>query len=207
MVTKVQRWGNSQGLRLSKALLAEAGVEIGDEVEVVVRDGELVLSPVRRVRGRHDLAKLVAKLQEYPGFASVSSDYFNNTPSLDIEIRRDQARTYGVSEARILSLLRTAYSQNYVYLIKKSDDQYQVILEVEDEARSKPEDLSLLYIKSDDGENLVPLSVLVDWKQTLGPQSVNHLNQFTSVTISFNLKPGVPIGASLSQCMPMWRDL
>jgi antitoxin MazE len=62
MVTKVQRWGNSQGLRLSKALLAEAGVEIGDEVEVVVRDGELVLSPVRRVRGRHDLADLVARL-------------------------------------------------------------------------------------------------------------------------------------------------
>jgi HAE1 family hydrophobic/amphiphilic exporter-1 len=87
-----------------------------------------------------------------------------------------------------------AYSQNYLYLIKKSDDQYQVILEIQDESRSKPEDLALLYIKSDDGKNLVPLSVLVTWKHTLGPQTVNHLNQFTSVTISFNLKPGVPIG-------------
>lgn len=139
-------------------------------------------------------AKLTAKLQEWPGFASVSSDYFSNTPSLDIAIRRDQARTFGVSEARILALLRTAYSQNYLYLIKKSDDQYQVILEIQDESRSKPEDLALLYIKSDDGKNLVPLSVLVTWKHTLGPQTVNHLNQFTSVTISFNLKPGVPIG-------------
>jgi HAE1 family hydrophobic/amphiphilic exporter-1 len=143
----------------------------------------------------YDAAKtLMSKLGEYPGFATVSSDYFDNTPSLEIEVRRDQARTYGVSEARILSLLRNSYSQNYIYLIKKPDDQYQVILEVEDAARSKPEDLSLLHIKSDDGQSLVPLSALVTWKSTLGPQSVNHLNQFTSVTIFFNLKPGVPVG-------------
>jgi HAE1 family hydrophobic/amphiphilic exporter-1 len=138
--------------------------------------------------------KLMAKLREFPGFATVSSDFFNNTPNLDIEIRRDQARTYGVSETRILSLLKTAYSQNYVYLIKKPEDQYQVILEVKDDARSNPSDLSLLYIKTDDGTNLVPLSALVKLKSTLGPQSVNHLNQFTSVTIFFNLKPGVAIG-------------
>jgi HAE1 family hydrophobic/amphiphilic exporter-1 len=138
--------------------------------------------------------KLVEKLQAYPGFATLSSDFFNNTPNLDIEIRRDQARTYGVSEARILALLRNAYSQNYLYLIKKPEDQYQVILEAEDSARSKPQDLSLLYIKSDDGKNLVPLNTLVTWKSSLGPQAVNHLNQFTSVTIFFNLKPGVAIG-------------
>ena len=138
--------------------------------------------------------KLVAKLREYPGFATVSSDYFANTPNLEINIRRDQARTYGVSETRILTLLRNAYSQNYLYLIEKPEDQYQVILEVKDSERSKPEDLSLLYIKSDDGKNLVPLSALVTWKQSLGAQTVSHLNQFTSVTIFFNLKPGVAIG-------------
>src|SRR5881296_229500 len=139
-------------------------------------------------------AKLMGKLRDYPGFLTLSSDFFNNTPNLDVDIRRDQAKTRGVSAARILSLLRSAYSQNYLYLIKKPEDQYQVILEVEDAARSKPEDLSLLYIKSDDGKNLVPLRELVTWKSSLGLQSVNHLNQFTSVTIFFNLKPGVAIG-------------
>lgn len=138
--------------------------------------------------------KLMAKIRTFPGLASVSSDYFFNTPNLDIQIRREQAKTYGVSEARILTLLRNAYSQNYLYLIKKPDDQYQVILEVEDAARSNAEDLSLLYVKSDDGQNLVPLKELVTWKPTLGPQSVNHLNQFTSVTIFFNLIPGIAIG-------------
>jgi HAE1 family hydrophobic/amphiphilic exporter-1 len=99
-----------------------------------------------------------------------------------------------VSEARILSLLRNAYSQNYLYLVKKPEDQYQVILEMEDSARENPEDLSRLYIRSDDGQRLVPLGELVTWKTTLGPQSVHHLNQFTSVTLSFNLKPGVALG-------------
>ncbi|HYN26564.1 MAG TPA: efflux RND transporter permease subunit, partial [Pyrinomonadaceae bacterium] len=138
--------------------------------------------------------KLMGKLMEYPGFLTVSSDFYNNTPNLNIDLRRDQAKTYGVSEARILTLLRNAYSQNYLYLIKKPEDQYQVILEMEDSAREKPEDLSLLYIKSDDGQRLVPLSELVTWKTTLGPQVVNHLNQFTSMTLFFNLKPGVALG-------------
>ena len=128
------------------------------------------------------------------GFQTISSDFFHDTPNLDIDIRRDQAKMYGVSETRILALLRNAYSQNYLYLIKKPEDQYQVILEVADAERAKPQDLSLLYIKSDDGRNLVPLNALVKWKTTLGPQSVNHLNQFPSVTFFFNLKPGVAVG-------------
>jgi HAE1 family hydrophobic/amphiphilic exporter-1 len=138
--------------------------------------------------------KLLARLHEYPGFLTVSSDYYNNTPSLDIELRREQAKLNGVSEARILTLLRNAYSQNYLYLIKKPADQYQVILEAADAARATAEDLKLLYIRSDDGKRLVPLDALVNWKPSLGPQAVNHLNQFTSVTLSFNLKPGVAIG-------------
>ena len=109
-------------------------------------------------------------------------------------MRRAQAKSYGVSEARILTLLRNAYSQNYLYLIKKPADQYQVILEAENSARATPDNLALLYIRSDDGKRLVPLSALVTWKASLGPQAVNHLNQFTSMTISFNLKPGVAIG-------------
>ncbi|HEX7191581.1 MAG TPA: efflux RND transporter permease subunit, partial [Thermoanaerobaculia bacterium] len=143
----------------------------------------------------YDVAgQLMQKFRTYPGFLSVSSDYYANTPNLDIEIRREQAKTYGVSEARVLSLLRNAYSQNYVYLIKKPQDQYQVILEIGDKERARAEDLSLLYIKSDDGQNLVPLRELVTWNTTLGLQSVNHINQFTAVTFFFNLKPGVAIG-------------
>jgi antitoxin MazE len=62
MITKVQKWGNSQGLRLSKELLAGAGIQVGDSVDVAVTDGSLVITPVRRVRGGVDLAQLVREI-------------------------------------------------------------------------------------------------------------------------------------------------
>src|SRR6266850_1346359 len=138
--------------------------------------------------------KMIAKMHEYPGFLFVNSDLYNHTPSLQIDILRDQAKLYGVSETRILSLLHDAYSQNYSYLIKQPTDQYQVILEVADNQRSDPQDLSKLYIKSDDGQRMIPLNAVTSWHTTLGPQAVNHINQFTSVTMFFNLKPGYAIG-------------
>ena len=62
MLTKVQKWGNSQGLRVTKALLNEARIHVGDEVQVSVRKGQLIVEPVIKVRGTHDLRKLVAKM-------------------------------------------------------------------------------------------------------------------------------------------------
>jgi len=138
--------------------------------------------------------KMMAKMYEYPGFLFVNSDLYNHTPNLQVDILRDQAKLYGVSETRILTLLHDAYSQNYSYLIKKSTDQYQVILEVADDKRSGPEDLGKLYIKSDDGQRMIPLNAVTSWHPVIGPQAVNHINQFTSVTMFFNLKPGFAIG-------------
>jgi antitoxin MazE len=62
MVTKVQKWGNSQGLRVTKDLLAEARIEVGDEVNVIARGGKIIVEPLAKVRGRYDLKKLVAKI-------------------------------------------------------------------------------------------------------------------------------------------------
>jgi hydrophobic/amphiphilic exporter-1 (mainly G- bacteria), HAE1 family len=138
--------------------------------------------------------KLLAKMHGYPGFLFVNSDLFNHTPNLQVDILRDQAKLYGVSETRILNLLHDAYSQNYSYLIKKPTDQYQVILEVADDERSEPQDLSKLYIKSDDGQRMIPLSAVTSWHTVIGPQAVNHINQFTSVTLFFNMKPGYTVG-------------
>ena len=97
--------------------------------------------------------QLMKKLQQFKGFASVRSDYYHDTPNLKIDINRDRAATYGVSTSAIQSLLRNAYSQNYVYLIKEPDDQYQVILEVKDKERAHPDDLDDLYVRSNTGGN------------------------------------------------------
>ena len=158
--------------------------------------------------------ELMAKLSTFKGFSSVRSDFYNNTPNLNVEIDRERAALYGVSTAAIQSLLRNAYSQNYVYLMKEPDDQYQVILEVKDNERAQPSDLDNLYVRSSAsgtvfssnaagggvattsglGGGLVPLRAVTSVKEVLGPQAVNHFDQFTSVTINFNLLPDVAIG-------------
>lgn len=138
--------------------------------------------------------ELAEKLRAYPGFLFVNSDLKRKTPSIEIDILREQASTYGISAQRVLTALRNAYAQNYVYLIKTPTDQYQVILEVEDSKRRRPDDLGLLYLRSDDGERLVPLKAVARWREVIGPQSVNHINQLPSVTIFFNLVPGTAIG-------------
>jgi antitoxin MazE len=62
MVTKVQKWGNSQGLRISREVLDGAHVSVGDEVDVAVLDGAIVVTPVRRVRGKYTLQHLVSRI-------------------------------------------------------------------------------------------------------------------------------------------------
>jgi len=62
MVTRIQKWGNSQGLRLPKRLLEELRLAVGDEVNVVVRDGVIVIQPHRMRRGAHRLEDLVARI-------------------------------------------------------------------------------------------------------------------------------------------------
>ena len=159
--------------------------------------------------------EMMAKLRTFKGFASVRSDYYNSTPNLTVNIDRERAATYGVSTSAIQSLLKNAYSQNYVYLIKQPDDQYQVILEVKDNERATPGDLNNLYVRSNNGSvvgqsgsggggvtttttgtqaDLVPLRAVTSTSQVVGPQAVNHFDQFTSVTINFNLLPGEAIG-------------
>lgn len=62
MLTKIQKWGNSQGLRFTKAILEEANIEVGDEVEVSVHDGKIVVQPTQRVRGRYKIESLIAEI-------------------------------------------------------------------------------------------------------------------------------------------------
>lgn len=62
MQTKIQRWGNSLGLRIPRAFAEEAGVEAGAEVDLSVRDGDLVVKPARRVKYR--IGELVRKVTD-----------------------------------------------------------------------------------------------------------------------------------------------
>jgi len=62
MVTKIQKWGNSQGLRLARQVLEDACISVGDDVDVSARDGVIVIAPVRRIRGGQSLQELVLRI-------------------------------------------------------------------------------------------------------------------------------------------------
>jgi antitoxin MazE len=64
MVTKIQKWGNSQGLRLARQVLEDACISVGDDVDVSVREGVIVIAPVRRIRGGQSLQELVLRIPQ-----------------------------------------------------------------------------------------------------------------------------------------------
>ncbi len=62
MVSKLQQWGNSQGIRIPKSILKDSHIKIGEEVDLSLRDGKIIIQPVKKIHGRYDIKALVAKM-------------------------------------------------------------------------------------------------------------------------------------------------
>ena len=62
MLAKIQKWGNSQGIRITKAMLSDAQINVGDDVNIAVKDGSLIVTPAKRARKKYNLKDLVAKI-------------------------------------------------------------------------------------------------------------------------------------------------
>jgi HAE1 family hydrophobic/amphiphilic exporter-1 len=141
--------------------------------------------------------KLEAHMRALPSLQDVTSDLQINNPQVNVEIDRDKASALGVTANQIEDALFSAYGARQISTIFTSINQYQVILEVEPQYQLDPSALALLYIRSSSGR-LVPLSAVAALSRGLGPLSVNHLGQLPSITISFNIKPGVALGDAVN---------
>lgn len=138
------------------------------------------------------------KMKKLPLIQDVSSNLQIKTPQINIEIDRSKAESLGVTAEQIENALWGAYGSKWVSTIYAPNNQYQVILELKPEYQKDPSALSMLYIRSSRGE-LVPLNTVANITQSLGPLTVNHTGQLPSVTISFNLKPGVSLGEAVTE--------
>ncbi len=147
-----------------------------------------------------------AKLRNLPILQDVTSDLEIKNPQINLAIDRDRAAALGVSAETIETTLYSAYGARQVSTIFLPTNQYQVIMELDPKYQADPAALGLLYVRSAQGA-LVPLSSLVTISSGLGPLSVNHLGQITAVTISFNLKPEVPLGAAVKAIEQEARSL
>jgi HAE1 family hydrophobic/amphiphilic exporter-1 len=141
--------------------------------------------------------KLEAKMRELPGLQDVNSDLQIKNPQVNIEIDRDKASALRVTANQIEDALYSAYGARQISTIYTPINQYQVIIELEPRYQLDPSALSMLYIRSSTGQS-VPLNAVANLSRGLGPLSINHLGQLPSVTVSFNIKPGVSLGDAVS---------
>ncbi|HET7779489.1 MAG TPA: efflux RND transporter permease subunit, partial [Rudaea sp.] len=140
--------------------------------------------------------KLVDAVSKLEGFQDVTSDLLIAQPEMDVKIDRDAASAVGVTAAQVEGALYTAFGPQQVSTIYTSIDQYWVLMQVDPKRQNDPNVLGQIYIRSTNGQQ-VPLSAVAHFEKSVGPATISHLGQVPSVTLSFNLAPGV----SLSQAV------
>ncbi|CAN1213264.1 efflux RND transporter permease subunit [Tumidithrix helvetica PCC 7403] len=133
------------------------------------------------------------ELRKLPELLDVNTDLQINNPQAYVKINRDQAARYGLTANQIETALSYAYGTRQISTIYASDSQYQVILVVGTEYQRDRNGLDLLSVRSPNGQ-LVPLNAVATIERSVGPLVVTHSGQLASVTLSFNLKPGISLG-------------
>ncbi|ABQ26550.1 efflux RND transporter permease subunit [Geotalea uraniireducens] len=141
-------------------------------------------------------AELEGKMRALSQLQDVTSDLQIKNPQVNVEIDRDKASALGLSAQQVEDALYYAYGSRQVSTIYSPNNQYQVILELDDLYQMDPSSLAMLYVRSTTGR-LVPLNTVANLTKSLGPLTVNHLGQLPAVTISFNLKPDVALGDAM----------
>lgn len=137
--------------------------------------------------------KLEQEIREIPGVVDVGSDLQVDNPEVHIKVNRDKCANLGITVQQVEDLLNNAYAARQISTMYTPTNQYWVIIEVEPSYYRDPSLLHTLYIHTSSG-SLVPLDTLCTMEVGVGPLLVNHVSQFPSVTLSFNLKPGASLG-------------
>ncbi|MEX0958949.1 MAG: efflux RND transporter permease subunit [Burkholderiales bacterium] len=140
--------------------------------------------------------KVMAPLSQYPGITGLDTDLKLNKPQLAVDIDRDKASTLGVSMEEIGSTLATLLGGRDVTRYKREGKQYDVVVQLEDDERREPTDLTSIYVRGA-GENLVQLSNLVRLRETVAPKELNHFNKFRAAVINGNVAQGYSLGQAL----------
>jgi hydrophobe/amphiphile efflux-1 (HAE1) family protein len=147
-----------------------------------------------------------AAMQKVPQLQDVASDQQIAAPHVAVEIDRDAASRMGISASMIDETLYDAFGQREVATMYTSTNQYKVILEAQREFQDDTNALSKIYVPGPNGAQ-VPISSFAKFTSKVEPLSVNHQGQFPSVTLSFNLAPGIAIGQAVEAIQATEREL
>jgi len=142
--------------------------------------------------------KLEQEINKIPIIQDVTSDLQIKTPRINVELDRDKAAALNLDMLQVENALYDAFGPQWSSTIYGSSNQYHVLLEILPKFQEHEDYLSLLHFKTPAGA-LVPLSTFVKLRDDVMPQTINHSGQLPSVTISFNLRPGISLGEATTR--------
>ena len=154
----------------------------GDNVQDLVAYSPRMLQQLRSLRSM---------------IVDVNSDQQNHGLQSMITYDRQTAARLGISPQLIDNTLYDAFGQRQVSTMYKSLNQYHVVMEAAQQYWQDPQILRQFYVQAPSGQE-VPLSAIAQWGPAVAPLSVNHQGLFPSVTMSFNLQPGVALGDAVA---------
>ncbi|HEY2485585.1 MAG TPA: multidrug efflux RND transporter permease subunit [Candidatus Binataceae bacterium] len=140
--------------------------------------------------------KLLRKMRSMPQLVDVSSDQQDAGLAANLVVDRDTAARLGLTQAAIDNTLYDAFGQRQVSTMYTPLNQYHVVMEVAPEFWQDPDSLNHIFMATPSGE-LVKLGTFTHYAPSTTSLAVNHQGQFPSVTISFNLQPGVALGQAV----------
>lgn len=200
--------------RLRPKLGAVPGIKAYMQNPPVIRiGGQLTAAQYQYTLQSTDLAELyewtgtlTQKIRQLPGFVDVTNNLNNLSPVIGLDIDRDKLASLGLTYGQVEDALQSAFSSRQVSTIYGSSAQYQVILEVAPEFQADPEALSKLYVRGTGGK-LIPLDTIARFNRKTQALTVNHQGQLPSVTISFNLQPGVSLGDAVDRIKALEQEV
>jgi multidrug efflux pump len=147
-----------------------------------------------------ELQKLVdqvmAKARQYPGMANMDTDLRLNKPQLSVVLKRDKIAAVGADVEEIGRTLETLLGGRQVTRFKQEGQQYDVMVQLKEQDRAQPTDLTAIFVRGRDGQ-LVQLSNLIEVRETVAPKELNHFNRQRAAVISANIAPGYTLGEAL----------
>ncbi|MBT8072376.1 MAG: efflux RND transporter permease subunit [Xanthomonadales bacterium] len=170
-------------------------------------------SPVQMVLGGPDYEqlkewrdKMLIAMQDIPELQNTDSDFQERKPQMKINVDRNRAATLGVSLSNVGRTLETMLGSRTVTTYVDRGREYNVILQGADADRSSTDDLSNLYVRSSQTNQLVPLSNLVVVSEMAGPSQLKRFDRMRSITVSASLAEGARLGDAIEKLYQVAQD-
>ena len=150
--------------------------------------------------------KIQAAMKKLPGLADVTSDQQDHGLNTQLVVDRATAIRLGITQSAIDNTLYDNFGQRQVSTMYTPLNQYHVVMEAAPWVTHDPEGLRYIYVAGRNGKQ-APLSAFARWGSTTSALQVNHSGQFPSITLSFNLEPGVSLSEAVILVQKVMKDI